>query len=155
MKRTEAESKAREGYDQMADVGCGPGHVTAYLAGLGLDIFVVDNFQYGLSANGARASVSYRMGPSSLGARCGSPLPTLINLPAVRCQNLRSDLHARVLTDPLSDNFRSWTASFRLALPANPGAMRRSRRGSSHNRSNAAIERRCSRSSRRLTVRST
>lgn len=26
----------------VADVGCGPGHVTAYLAGLGLDIFGVD-----------------------------------------------------------------------------------------------------------------
>lgn len=80
MNQTEAESRARDGYDQMAevytkhvalemtvpslvrslleafahqvqqggpgtvaDVGCGPGHVTAYLAGLGLDIFGVDN----------------------------------------------------------------------------------------------------------------
>ena len=80
MDQTTAESKAREGYDRMAevytnhvglemtvpsivrsaletfahevqkqdaakvaDVGCGPGHVTAYLAELGLDIFGVDN----------------------------------------------------------------------------------------------------------------
>lgn len=80
MDQAAAESKARQGYDQMAeaytdhvalemtvpsmvrsglesfahqvqrqspgpvaDVGCGPGHVTAFLAGLGLDIFGVDN----------------------------------------------------------------------------------------------------------------
>lgn len=80
MDQAEAESVARCGYDQMAevytnhvalemtvpsmvrsaldafvhqaqeeakgtiaDVGCGPGHVTAYLAGLGADIFGVDN----------------------------------------------------------------------------------------------------------------
>ena len=27
---------------QVADVGCGPGHVTAYLAGIGLDVFGMD-----------------------------------------------------------------------------------------------------------------
>ena len=80
MDQMEAESKSRDGYDQMAeaytnhvalemtvpsldrsalesfahqvrkerrghaaDVGCGPGHVTAFLAGLGLDIIGVDN----------------------------------------------------------------------------------------------------------------
>ncbi len=80
MDQTEAESTAREGYDQMAevythhvalemtvpslvrsalesfaqqvqqqgpgkvaDVGCGPGHVTAFLAGLGLDVLGIDN----------------------------------------------------------------------------------------------------------------
>ncbi len=80
MEQTEAELKARDGYDQMAevytkhvslemtvpsivrsvleafahqvqqqspgkvaDVGCGPGHITAFLAGLGLDIFGIDN----------------------------------------------------------------------------------------------------------------
>ncbi len=80
MGQTESESKARDGYDQMAEVyanhvalemtvpslvrsvlqlfahqvqqqgpgkvvdaGCGPGHVTAFLAGLGLDVFGVDN----------------------------------------------------------------------------------------------------------------
>lgn len=80
MNQSEAEAKARDGYDQMAevytnhvalemtvpslvrsvlesfaaqvqrpgpgkvaDVGCGPGHVTAFLAGLGVDIFGVDN----------------------------------------------------------------------------------------------------------------
>ena len=80
MERAEAESVARQGYDDMAqaytdhvslemtvpsmvraaletfahqvqkrggglvaDVGCGPGHVTGHLAGLGLDIFGVDN----------------------------------------------------------------------------------------------------------------
>ena len=32
-----------QGAGQVADVGCGPGHVTAYLAGLGLDIFGIDN----------------------------------------------------------------------------------------------------------------
>lgn len=79
MDHTEADSTAREAYDQMAevytnhvssemtvpsivraaleafagevqqrspgtvaDVGCGPGHVTAYLAGIGLDVFGVD-----------------------------------------------------------------------------------------------------------------
>jgi len=77
--QAEAEAKARDGYDQMAeaytdhvslemtvpsivrsaleffahqvqrhdgpvaDVGCGPGHVTAFLSELGLDIFGVDN----------------------------------------------------------------------------------------------------------------
>ncbi len=33
----------QEGSGSVADLGCGPGHVTAYLAGLGLDIFGVDN----------------------------------------------------------------------------------------------------------------
>lgn len=33
----------RVGPGLVADVGCGPGHVTAFLAGLGLDIFGVDN----------------------------------------------------------------------------------------------------------------
>ena len=79
MEQSQAESIARVGYDEMAevyanhvaaemtvpsvvrsgldafahkakqldpglvaDVGCGPGHVTAYLAGLGLDIFGID-----------------------------------------------------------------------------------------------------------------
>jgi SAM-dependent methyltransferase len=35
-----AESVSRDG--QVADLGCGPGHVTAYLAGLGLDAFGLD-----------------------------------------------------------------------------------------------------------------
>jgi SAM-dependent methyltransferase len=80
MEQTEAEAKARDGYDRMADaytdhvslemavpslvrsllesfarevqeegggkvadVGCGPGHITAFLAELGLDIFGIDN----------------------------------------------------------------------------------------------------------------
>jgi len=32
-----------QGPGKVADVGCGPGHVTAFLAALGLDIFGVDN----------------------------------------------------------------------------------------------------------------
>lgn len=34
---------AKQGSGKVADVGCGPGHVTAHLAGLGLDVFGVDN----------------------------------------------------------------------------------------------------------------
>lgn len=33
----------RQGAGAVADVGCGPGHATAYLAQLGLDVFGVDN----------------------------------------------------------------------------------------------------------------
>jgi SAM-dependent methyltransferase len=37
-----AELVARAGGGPVADVGCGPGHVTAFLRGLGLDVFGID-----------------------------------------------------------------------------------------------------------------
>lgn len=37
-----ADQVMAEGSGKVADVGCGPGHVTAYLADLGLDIFGID-----------------------------------------------------------------------------------------------------------------
>ncbi len=100
MDQAEAESTARERYDEMAavyrdhvalemthpsivrsaldafahrvgdpqrgpvaDVGCGPGHVTAYLAGLGLDVFGIDNSPALLEiARSAHPAIRFEMG---------------------------------------------------------------------------------------------